>query len=289
MTRSASPRSLLALCLGVFSACPPAKTETTWFDVTVKHPASLASVCVKVTVTGGGIIQESAPLPASGADDLNVLIYQENLPVSVTLKAIGYSDAECTTPSFPSEESAIERAGFATPPAKITLLLVRAQTIDTDGDGFSPPVDCNDSNPGVKPGVPERCDDQIDNDCNASIDCAETSCDLDACGTGAVCMNTKCAESACGDRIDGDRDGTTDCADTDCADKACGAGVAGAGAQCVGTTCREQRHRRRARWAGRLWRRRLSGRDVRHGRHLRGLARWRRPFELPRAERDALR
>ena len=59
--------SLFLLAL-VFASCPPAKVEQTWFDVTVKHPASLASICVKVTTSGGGITKETAPLAANGGD-----------------------------------------------------------------------------------------------------------------------------------------------------------------------------------------------------------------------------
>ncbi|MBU7009164.1 MAG: PEGA domain-containing protein, partial [Theionarchaea archaeon] len=42
-------------------------------------------------------------------------------------------------------------------------------TTDNDGDGYSPPVDCNDSNSGIHPGVEEICDGK-DNDCNGLID-----------------------------------------------------------------------------------------------------------------------
>ena len=41
--------------------------------------------------------------------------------------------------------------------------------IDADGDGFSAPEDCDDSDPARSPGRPEICDG-VDNDCNDLID-----------------------------------------------------------------------------------------------------------------------
>ena len=44
-----------------------------------------------------------------------------------------------------------------------------AAPVDNDGDGVSPPEDCDDNNPNVFPGNPEFCDNQ-DNNCNSEID-----------------------------------------------------------------------------------------------------------------------
>lgn len=58
---------------------------------------------------------------------------------------------------------------------------------DNDKDGFSPdggvcgPVDCNDSNAAINPGVAERCGDGIDNDCNGKIDAADPACNGTDC------------------------------------------------------------------------------------------------------------
>jgi len=46
-------------------------------------------------------------------------------------------------------------------------------TDDLDGDGFSPPADCDDSDPMTNPGAVDVCGDGIDNDCfGGDVDCA---------------------------------------------------------------------------------------------------------------------
>ena len=53
---------------------------------------------------------------------------------------------------------------------------------DVDGDGYSVeggncgPMDCNDMDPGLNPGVIEICDDGIDNNCDGKVDAADSAC-----------------------------------------------------------------------------------------------------------------
>ncbi|MEJ7730476.1 MAG: lamin tail domain-containing protein [Polyangiaceae bacterium] len=76
----------------------------------------------------------------------------------------------------------------------------------------------------------EICDNfGVDDNGNGLSDCAEASCDAQACnGLGNVCTGGACVcpggivETTCGDAADNDCDGNLDCADTDCAvDPAC--------------------------------------------------------------------
>lgn len=87
---------------------------------------------------------------------------------------------------------------------------------DADGDGYAVegaecgPIDCNDIDPAVSPGSVESCNDEIDNDCDDQVDCADSDC------TGnTACPN--CVPEICDDGIDNDCDGKIDCSDkSDC-------------------------------------------------------------------------
>lgn len=113
------------------------------------------------------------------------------------------------------------------------VTVVKKQTVDigttnfctdSDGDGFSPPEDCNDSNPNINPGATEECDG-IDNDCDGSTDndpsctvCTDADVDgffaQDGCGTVVDCddndpsINPDAIESC--DSIDNNCNGEVD-------------------------------------------------------------------------------
>ncbi len=94
---------------------------------------------------------------------------------------------------------------------------------DFDGDGFSPPEDCDDSNPNINPNIAEACGDGIDNNCNGQVDEQCTTCtDNDAdgyfaqfgCSTPVDCNDGNAvinplAEEVC-DSIDNNCDGQVD-------------------------------------------------------------------------------
>jgi hypothetical protein len=71
---------------------------------------------------------------------------------------------------------------------------------DNDGDGFSPPEDCDDTNELVNPAMPETCNG-VDDNCNGLVDDGVTN----ACGE---CGDVP--EEVCADGLDNDCDGTVD-------------------------------------------------------------------------------
>jgi hypothetical protein len=91
---------------------------------------------------------------------------------------------------------------------------------DLDGDGHSPPLDCNDSDASVHPGAAEVCGDGVDQNCDGQDQvCPCIDSDLDgyqdqACGgndcdDASAAVNPSAIET-CGDGIDQDCDGFTD-------------------------------------------------------------------------------
>jgi hypothetical protein len=61
------------------------------------------------------------------------------------------------------------------------LALLGAERLDRDGDGVAPPEDCDDRDPFVAPGLPER-PDGVDDDCDGAVDDGTTASDDDGDG-----------------------------------------------------------------------------------------------------------
>lgn len=228
-------RTAVCLLLTVVGCSAPIGNQA--LDVTIVLAPGVASRCVKVIVSAeSGPTLSTAPMKVEGKTSLRVAVFRDELPASVTVQAQGYSDDACTARTVPVEESSRDAATFKSTLTKLTLTVERGSSVDADQDGASPPSDCNDLDPTVKPGAIELCSDGIDNDCNGDEDCADPACIDQSCGAGATCRQLSCRESNCADFADGDQDNLTDCADPDCAGLACGTGT---GAACVGTACTE--------------------------------------------------
>lgn len=109
---------------------------------------------------------------------------------------------------------------LVTPGAKNLIPENCSNNLDDDGDTL---VDCADPDCAAAPGCFEICNDNVDNNANSLIDCQEMSCDTKSCApNGKVCASGACTcpggnvEMACGDMLDDDCDGLVDCSDPDC-------------------------------------------------------------------------
>lgn len=82
---------------------------------------------------------------------------------------------------------------------------------DADGDGFSPPADCNDTDPSVFPGAIEIAGDGVDQDCDRQELCYADA-DLDGARSATILLST---DADCNDAGEGLASDPLDCNDTD--------------------------------------------------------------------------
>jgi hypothetical protein len=105
----------------------------------------------------------------------------------------------------------------------VRIFEISQEVTDTDGDGYSSDVDCDDNNPAIYPYAPELCNN-IDDNCDGSVDeglIRPTSCGVGVCvstGTetcsagswvGDTCTAGSPSAEVC-DNIDNDCDGSVD-------------------------------------------------------------------------------
>ncbi len=109
------------------------------------------------------------------------------------------------------ERPLFRRAVFQSKEGGNGPLLAVSVSFDTDRDGHTSDVDCDDDNPDVHPGVTDVCGDGIDNDCSGAADdevCDGTDNDCDGqidesedgqgvapCGPGEICANHACVRT----------------------------------------------------------------------------------------------
>jgi len=168
-----------------------------------------------------------------------------NIPIQDVLTSIEPFDSDADGFINIDEITALTLPGNASDYPSVTACT------DNDGDGFFIEggvcglVDCNDADFSINSSAAEICDDNIDNNCNGTIDCQDSSCatasncltctDKDGDGyaiDGGNCGPIDCndldlavqpgATENCIDGLDNDCDGLIDCVDGDCSgDIAC--------------------------------------------------------------------
>lgn len=220
-------RSLfVALAAAVLSCSAPPVTGAA-LRVSIELEQGLRSRCVALEVRdAAGATRRSRGALTQGRTVLSAAIFRDDLPATVTLQAIGFSDDACTMATTPAEVSESSEESFPASNVKDVTLTVRrnvTMSIDLDNDGSPSEVDCDDRDARRKPGLPEDCTDGKDNDCNQLSDCGDGTCTGKQCRlTASVCAASGlCTETICSNSLDDDGDGALDCADSDCAGKAC--------------------------------------------------------------------
>src|SRR5262245_40769179 len=120
--------------------------EGSTIDVTVQVTDVDESDLSALTLTWGGIAAEVGPAhpDADGVAEL-----------AIEAPAVGDYELSVDV-SDPDGATASDAVGITITP-------------DSDHDGFSPPDDCDDTNPDINPGMTELCND-IDDDCSGTAD-----------------------------------------------------------------------------------------------------------------------
>jgi hypothetical protein len=128
----------------------------------------------------------------------------------------GTTGSSVSTTSSGSSSTATTGAGGAPPTGE----LICWDMIDNDNDAT---IDCADLDCAAEPTCIEDCTNGLDDDGEGLIDCADPVCNGLACdANGKLCSGAACTclggatESSCTNGVDDDCDGNADCADADC-------------------------------------------------------------------------
>jgi len=141
---------------------------------------------VALTVASPGVLANDA-----GSGTLTAILGTNVTKGSLALSGNG-SFSYTSNAGFTGTDSftyKVNNGGIDSTPATVTLAV--GACTDKDKDGYSPeggscgPVDCNDKQATVNPGLKEICTNKIDDDCNGKVDQADPAC------SGADCIGAK--------------------------------------------------------------------------------------------------
>ncbi len=156
------------------AACSTAREAG--IGVTVSIGPGLMSTHVVVSATGGGLTRKTRCIPVAGQRFLDVGVAQGDLPATVTLGAVGFSDPDCQRPTDPVEDAVTLERRFRKGLITDAPLVLRV----------------------VRPAIETNCGNGLDDDGDGQFDCADVDCTERACTAGNACVTGQtCTNGSC--------------------------------------------------------------------------------------------
>lgn len=159
-------RWLFIMTTVLAAGCPSTEVES-GMAVTLEFDSGLTSKCVQLVARVPGSERRSGPVVLKGMPSALVAVARGDLPEVITLQALGFSDAQCSTLTVPAENSPSVEARFVrnVKATRVTLRVRRDATATA-----------------------EDCANGVDDDGDGLADCADEVCDAKPCSTGDACL-----------------------------------------------------------------------------------------------------
>ena len=141
------------------SAAPRATTGTA---TAAGATSGSASASVDPRGNDTQVVFDYGPTPAYGATSTPVTLPAGDgaVPVTAVLTGLVPSTTYHVRVRAANEEGSVSGAA--------TTFTTAAGVVDADGDGVSPPLDCNDASATIRPGAADRPGDKVDQDCSGA-------------------------------------------------------------------------------------------------------------------------